>query len=72
VLTIPAGLSSALSYAASDLFSQGVTRRSRALTQVVWVLATGFIIILLVALLVDGLRFRAPGRSLPSSFSANR
>jgi drug/metabolite transporter (DMT)-like permease len=55
VLTILAGLSSALSYAASDLFSQRVTRRTRALTQVVWVLATGFLIVVPVALLVDGL-----------------
>lgn len=55
MLTILAGLSSALSYAASDLFSQRVTRRTRALTQVVWVLATGFVIIVPVALLVDGL-----------------
>jgi len=60
VLTILAGLSSALSYAASDLFSQRVTRHTRALTQVVWVLATGFVIVVPVALIVDGL----PGGSL--------
>jgi len=55
VLTILSGLSSALSYAVSDLLSQHVTRRTRALTQVVWVLATGVVIILPVALLLDGL-----------------
>ncbi len=54
MLTVLAGLSSAFAYAASDLFSQRVTRRARALTQVVWVLTTGALIILPVALLVDG------------------
>ena len=37
------------------MFSQRVTRETRALTQMVWVLATGVIIILPVALLLDGL-----------------
>jgi len=55
VLTILTGLSSAFSYAVSDLLSQHVTRKTRALTQVVWVLATGVAIIVPVALLVDGL-----------------
>lgn len=55
MLTVLAGLSSALAYAASDLFSQRVTRRTRALTQLVWVLATGTIIVLPVALIVDGI-----------------
>jgi drug/metabolite transporter (DMT)-like permease len=55
VLTILTGLLSSLSYATSDLFSQRVTRRTRALTQVVWVLGTGVVIIAPIALLVDGL-----------------
>lgn len=55
MLTILVGLSSALSYAASDLFSQRVTRRARARTQVAWVLATGVLLILPVALVLDGL-----------------
>jgi len=55
VLTILVGLSSAFSYATSDLFSQRVTRATRALTQVAWVLVTGALIIVPVALLVDGL-----------------
>jgi drug/metabolite transporter (DMT)-like permease len=55
VLTILCGLLSAFSYATSDLLSQHVTRRTRALAQAVWVLATGVVIILPVALLVDGL-----------------
>jgi len=55
MLTILAGLSSAFSYALSDLISQRVTRRTRPLSQVAWVLITGVVIILPVALLVDGL-----------------
>ena len=58
MLTILTGLSSAFSYAVSDLLSQHVTRKTRALTQVVWVLATGVAIIVPVALLVDGLPSR--------------
>jgi drug/metabolite transporter (DMT)-like permease len=54
VLTILVGLGSAFSYATSDLFSQRVTRAARALTLVVWVLLAGAIIIVPVALLVDG------------------
>ncbi len=55
MLTILVGLSSALSYATSDLLSQRVTRAARALTQVAWVLITGALIIVPIALLVDGL-----------------
>lgn len=55
VLTILSGLLSAVSYATSDMFSQRVTRETRALTQMVWVLATGVVIILPVALIVRGL-----------------
>ena len=55
MLTILTGLLSAFSYATSDLLSQRVTRQTRALTQVVWVLATGAVIIVPIALLVDGL-----------------
>ena len=55
MLTILSGLLSALSYASSDMFSQRVTRETRALTQMVWVLATGVLIILPVALVLRGL-----------------
>jgi drug/metabolite transporter (DMT)-like permease len=55
VLTILTGLLSALSYATSDMFSQKVTRETRALTQMVWVLGTGALIILPVALVLRGL-----------------
>ena len=55
MLTILTGLSSAFSYAVSDLNSQHVARATRPLTQVVWVLAIGTIVILPIALLVDGL-----------------
>lgn len=55
MFTILSGLLSALSYATSDLLSQNVTRSTRALTQVTWVLTTGVALSLPVALLVDGL-----------------
>jgi len=55
VLTILTGLLSALSYATSDLNSQRVTRETRALTQMVWVLGTGVVIIVPVALVLRGL-----------------
>ena len=55
MLTILSGLLSALSYASSDMFSQRVTRQTRALTQMVWVLATGAVIIVPVALVLRGL-----------------
>ncbi len=58
MLTILSGLLTSLSYATSDMFSQRVTRETRPLTQIVWVLATGVVIILPIALVVDGL----PGR----------
>ena len=55
VLTLITGLLASLSYASSDMFSQRVTRETRALTQMVWVLVTGVAIIVPIALLVDGL-----------------
>ena len=55
MLTVLTGLLTSLSYATSDMLSQRVTRETRALTQMLWVLATGVIVILPVALLVDGL-----------------
>ncbi|MCX6364409.1 MAG: EamA family transporter, partial [Actinobacteria bacterium] len=55
MLTVLSGLLASLSYASSDMFSQRVTRATRPLTQMFWVLVTGAIVILPVALLVDGL-----------------
>ncbi len=55
MLTVLTGLLTSLSYATSDMLSQRVTRETRALTQMLWVLATGVIIILPVAVAVDGL-----------------
>jgi drug/metabolite transporter (DMT)-like permease len=55
MLTILTGLLASLSYATSDMMSQRVTRQTRPLTQMVWVLATGVVLILPVALIVDGL-----------------
>ena len=55
MLTVLAGLASSFSYATSDMLSQGVTRGTRALTQVVWVLTTGVVIVVPIALVVDGI-----------------
>jgi drug/metabolite transporter (DMT)-like permease len=55
MLTIITGLASSLSYAVSDMLSQRVTRETRPLTQVLWVLVVGVVLILPVALAVDGL-----------------
>ena len=55
MLTLLTGLLASLSYASSDMFSQHVARETRPLTQMVWVLVTGVVIILPVALLVRGL-----------------
>jgi len=55
MLTVVTGLLTSLSYATSDMFSQRVTRETRPLTQMVWVLVTGVAIILPVMLVIDGL-----------------
>ena len=55
MLTVLTGLLASLSYASSDMFSQRVTRETRPLTQMVWVLATGTLVVLPVSLLLDGL-----------------
>jgi drug/metabolite transporter (DMT)-like permease len=55
MLTVLTGLLTSISYATSDLMSQRVTRATRAVTQIAWVLATGVVIILPVALIVEGL-----------------
>jgi drug/metabolite transporter (DMT)-like permease len=54
LLTILAGLLSSFAYATSDLFSQAVTRRVGPTLVVAWVLGVGTIVVLPVALLVDG------------------
>ena len=55
MLTVLTGLLTSLSYATSDMLSQRVTRETRALTQMLWVLTTGVVIIVPVAILVEGL-----------------
>lgn len=55
MLTVLTGLLASLSYATSDMLSQRVTRETRPLTQMVWVLVTGVVVILPIALVVDGL-----------------
>jgi drug/metabolite transporter (DMT)-like permease len=55
VLTVLAGLLTSLSYAVSDMLSQNVARATRPLTQMVWVLVTGVVLVVPVALMVSGL-----------------
>lgn len=55
MLTVLTGLLSSLSYAVSDMFSQRVTRATRPLTQIVWVLAAGVVIIVPIAAIARGL-----------------
>ena len=55
MLTVLTGLLTSLSYATSDMLSQRVTRETRALTQMLWVLTTGVVIIVPVSILVEGL-----------------
>lgn len=55
MLTIISGLLTAFSFATSDMLSQRVTRATRPLQQMVWVFATGVVIIVPVALALDGL-----------------
>ncbi len=55
MLTVLTGLLTSLSYAVSDMYSQHVTRATRPLTQIVWVLATGVVIIVPVAVIARGL-----------------
>jgi len=55
VLTIVSGLLTSLSYATSDMLSQNVSRATRPLTQMAWVLVTGVAIVLPVGLVLRGL-----------------
>ncbi len=55
MLTVVTGLLTSLSYAVSDMLSQNVARATRPLTQMVWVLVTGVVLVLPVALLARGL-----------------
>ncbi|HSL94989.1 MAG TPA: EamA family transporter, partial [Thermoleophilia bacterium] len=55
MLTVLTGLLTSLSYATSDMLSQNVTRATRPLTQMTWVLVTGVVLVLPVALVVRGL-----------------
>ena len=55
MLTILSGLLTSLSFATSDMFSQHVTRETRPLQQMVWVFGTGAVIIVPVALVIEGL-----------------
>jgi drug/metabolite transporter (DMT)-like permease len=55
MLTVLAGLLTSLSYSTSDLLSQRITRSTRPLTQMVWVMAFGAIVLIPIALLFRGL-----------------
>jgi len=55
MVTVLTGLLASLSYATSDMLSQRVARETRPLTQMVWVLVTGVVVVLPITLLVDGL-----------------
>jgi drug/metabolite transporter (DMT)-like permease len=55
MLTVLSGLLTALSYSSSDMLSQHITRKTRPLTQMVWVMGFGAIVIIPLALLLKGL-----------------
>ena len=55
MLTVLAGLLTALSYSSSDLLSQRITRATRPLTQMVWIMGFGAIVLIPIALVVRGL-----------------
>lgn len=54
MLTVLAGLCSSAVYALSDMLAQGVTRRAGPLAVGLWVFATGTVVSLPAALLLDG------------------
>lgn len=55
MLTVLAGLLTSLSYSTSDMLSQRITRATRPLTQMVWVMGFGAIVLIPVALVIRGL-----------------
>jgi drug/metabolite transporter (DMT)-like permease len=55
MLTVLSGLLTALSYSSSDMLSQHITRKTRPLTQMMWVMGFGAIVIIPLALLLKGL-----------------
>jgi drug/metabolite transporter (DMT)-like permease len=55
MLTVLAGLLTSLSYSTSDMLSLRITRETRPLTQMVWVMAFGAIVLIPIALVLRGL-----------------
>lgn len=55
MLTVLVGLFTSLSYSTSDMLSQRITRATRPLTQMVWVMGLGAIILIPIALIIRGL-----------------
>jgi len=55
MLTVLAGLLTSLSYSTSDLLSQRITRATRPLTQMVWIMAFGAVVLIPITLVIRGL-----------------
>lgn len=55
MLTVLTGLLTSLSYSYSDLLSQRITRATRPLTQMVWVMGFGAVVLIPIALAIKGL-----------------
>ena len=55
MLTVLSGLLTALSYSSSDMLSQRITRKTRPLTQMLWVMGFGALVIIPLALVLKGL-----------------
>jgi drug/metabolite transporter (DMT)-like permease len=55
MLTVFVGLVTALSYSTSDMLSQRITRATRPLTQMVWVMGFGALVLIPIALVIRGL-----------------
>jgi drug/metabolite transporter (DMT)-like permease len=54
MLTVFTGLLASLSYATSGMFSQHVARKTRPLTQVMWTIIAGAVVIIPLALVLRG------------------
>jgi uncharacterized membrane protein len=55
MLTVLAGLLTSLFYSSSDMFSLRITRATRPLTQMVWVMGFGAIVLIPIALVLRGM-----------------
>ncbi len=55
MLTVLVGLLTSLSYSTSDMLSQRITRATRPLTQMVWVMGFGAVVLIPITLVIRGL-----------------